>query len=320
MVSTQCWPSLLLRERTAPAVARWHVCGALAAIGATTLAFGFALFMRVWHLAARRIQQRRGRLRRAGRLDRRGCGSAAVLPDLPRPSAALPNGALVRLPVRRRRPLRPRLVGRRRCGDGRPHVQDRSAALRPARRRPRSPVPGAHAVPRAGLTAGAARSARGVLRDADPLLPCAVRSSRHPVVAVRRRRRARSHVPLQRGGDPVRRRRLCVPRTLALDQGAPARPCGVARGDDRRDPAVPALDRVRREVAHRLGVPFVPAVSAAEPQLLLLSDERVRGRRACASDRGRGRPVRSFDTSATGARGSCSPGSSCPRSSSSSGR
>ena len=83
---------------------------------------------RSWPLSARplsaalatqrpRLQQRRGRLRRPGRLDRARPGADAVLPGLPGASAALPDDPVDRLPARLRRlvgPVRGSVVRRSR--------------------------------------------------------------------------------------------------------------------------------------------------------------------------------------------------------------
>ena len=142
------WPAVGARagrrRRAGSSARRWSVLQliAIVAVGAV---------VRLLQLQRGRLQQRRGRVRGPGRVDRARPDAGAVLPGLPRAPAALPVDRLDRLPARAGATGG---AGSRACCSGWPRssldLRARPAALRRPGGADRAQHPGADAVPRGG--------------------------------------------------------------------------------------------------------------------------------------------------------------------------
>src|SRR5581483_2833742 len=236
-----------------------------------------------------RLQQRRDRLRGAGRVDRRQRHAAEVLPDQPRPPAAVPDDPLGRLPRHDERLRRPAAVGRVRRRDRLRHVPVGPVALRPARGSDRRRAARRHAVPRRREPPGAARRPDGLLLDADAVPAGEVRGDAAFGVAVRDGRGAGPDVPVE--GDRLRLhcRGLRVPRARAEAEGTDPRPRRLRCRARARHAAVPGVAVLREVVEDGQELLRLAAAPPAEPRRVLLPLDgpgRARLHRARRRDRG----------------------------------
>ncbi len=225
-------------------------------------------------LQRRRLQQRRGGLRGAGRRHRARRAARSLLPGV--------QGAPAALPVHRRDRLRAasgRLVRTRRCDRLRGAVRDcdvraRASALRCPRRAHRGRSPRVDALPRGREPPGPAGRAAGVLHDDHAVCADPLRALGAHALAVLR---GGGHGPVsaREGAEHhLLRRDLRLLRPLARDSDSPPRRPDRARGHGDHDPAVstraPALGPGR----HGRELPRMAARPPAEPQFHFLSHRR----------------------------------------------